>query len=148
MGLLKEEPLHGYEVKNRFEAMLGGTWEVNIGRSTRRSSGSSATASSGRSARGAIAASSYELLPEGQKALDLWLAQPTPGPAAPRRDLREAPARDPHRERRPAADARSPEARSFSACGTSTGWKNGRRRDGRIDLARLSAAHYFTRRQT
>ena len=31
MGLLKEEPLHGYEVKNRFEAMLGGTWEVNIG---------------------------------------------------------------------------------------------------------------------
>jgi len=31
MGLLAEEPLHGYEVKNRFEAMLGGTWEVNIG---------------------------------------------------------------------------------------------------------------------
>ena len=31
LGLLAEEPLHGYEVKNRFEAMLGGTWEVNIG---------------------------------------------------------------------------------------------------------------------
>ena len=31
LGLLKGEPLHGYEVKNRFEAMLGGTWEVNIG---------------------------------------------------------------------------------------------------------------------
>src|SRR5437016_6569312 len=31
LGLLREEPLHGYEVKNRFEAMLGGTWEVNIG---------------------------------------------------------------------------------------------------------------------
>src|SRR3989441_10743943 len=31
LGLLVEEPLHGYEVKNRFEAMLGGTWEVNIG---------------------------------------------------------------------------------------------------------------------
>src|SRR5438309_8917981 len=31
MGLLAEEPLHGYEVKTRFEAMLGGTWEVNIG---------------------------------------------------------------------------------------------------------------------
>jgi DNA-binding PadR family transcriptional regulator len=25
LGLLKGEPLHGYEVKNRFEAMLGGT---------------------------------------------------------------------------------------------------------------------------
>ena len=31
LGLLTSEPLHGYEVKNRFEAMLGGTWEVNIG---------------------------------------------------------------------------------------------------------------------
>ena len=31
LGLLTEEPLHGYQVKQRFEAMLGGTWEVNIG---------------------------------------------------------------------------------------------------------------------
>jgi DNA-binding PadR family transcriptional regulator len=31
LGLLAEEPLHGYEVKQRFEEMLGGTWEVNIG---------------------------------------------------------------------------------------------------------------------
>ena len=31
LGLLAEEPLHGYEVKARFEAMLGHTWEVNIG---------------------------------------------------------------------------------------------------------------------
>jgi DNA-binding PadR family transcriptional regulator len=31
LGLLTEEPLHGYEVKGRFERMLGGTWEVNIG---------------------------------------------------------------------------------------------------------------------
>ena len=31
LGLLGEEPLHGYEVKSRFEDMLGGTWEVNIG---------------------------------------------------------------------------------------------------------------------
>ena len=31
LGLLAEEPLHGYEVKSRFEAMLGNTWEVNIG---------------------------------------------------------------------------------------------------------------------
>ena len=31
LGLLAEEPLLGYEVKSRFERMLGGTWEVNIG---------------------------------------------------------------------------------------------------------------------
>src|SRR5437764_15431138 len=31
LGLLAEEPLHGYEVKTRFEEMLGGTWKVNIG---------------------------------------------------------------------------------------------------------------------
>src|SRR5260221_13501842 len=31
LGLISKEPLHGYEVKTRFEAMLGGTWEVNIG---------------------------------------------------------------------------------------------------------------------
>jgi DNA-binding PadR family transcriptional regulator len=31
LGLLTEEPMHGYEVKGRFERMLGGTWEVNIG---------------------------------------------------------------------------------------------------------------------
>jgi DNA-binding PadR family transcriptional regulator len=31
LGLLAEEPLHGYEVKSRFERMLGGTWEVNVG---------------------------------------------------------------------------------------------------------------------
>ena len=31
LGLLVEGPLHGYEVKTRFEEMLGGTWKVNIG---------------------------------------------------------------------------------------------------------------------
>ncbi|HEY7982805.1 MAG TPA: PadR family transcriptional regulator, partial [Ktedonobacterales bacterium] len=31
LGLLTEAPLHGYQVKQRFEALLGGTWEVNIG---------------------------------------------------------------------------------------------------------------------
>src|SRR2546427_11202550 len=31
LGLLAEEPLHGYDVKNRFESLLGGSWEVNFG---------------------------------------------------------------------------------------------------------------------
>ncbi|OLC42967.1 MAG: helix-turn-helix transcriptional regulator [Chloroflexi bacterium] len=31
LGLLAAESLHGYEIKQRFEDMLGGTWELNIG---------------------------------------------------------------------------------------------------------------------
>jgi DNA-binding PadR family transcriptional regulator len=31
LGLLAEEPLHGYQVKQRFEDMFGGAWDVNVG---------------------------------------------------------------------------------------------------------------------
>lgn len=31
LGLIADEALHGYEVKARFEDMLGGTWDVNVG---------------------------------------------------------------------------------------------------------------------
>jgi DNA-binding PadR family transcriptional regulator len=31
LGLLAEEPMHGYEMKSRYEALLGKAWEVNIG---------------------------------------------------------------------------------------------------------------------
>jgi DNA-binding PadR family transcriptional regulator len=31
LGLLAEEPLHGYEIKQRFEELFGGTWDLNIG---------------------------------------------------------------------------------------------------------------------
>ena len=31
LGVLAEEPLHGYEVRHRLESMLGGAWEVNVG---------------------------------------------------------------------------------------------------------------------
>ena len=31
LGLVAEEPLHGYEVKQRFEEMFGGVWDVNVG---------------------------------------------------------------------------------------------------------------------
>jgi DNA-binding PadR family transcriptional regulator len=31
LGLLTEEPLHAYSLKVRFEGLLGGSWEVNIG---------------------------------------------------------------------------------------------------------------------
>src|SRR6266540_3797423 len=31
LGLLAEQPLHAYSVKARFQDLLGGSWEVNIG---------------------------------------------------------------------------------------------------------------------
>lgn len=31
LGLLADQPLHGYEIKQRFEEMLGGTWDLNVG---------------------------------------------------------------------------------------------------------------------
>src|SRR3979490_1296341 len=81
LGLLAEEPLHGYEVKNRFEAMLGGTWEVNIGQiytTLQRLERDGLVRPGGpRGDRGKLL---YELAPEGQKALDQWLSEPDSGP--------------------------------------------------------------------
>src|SRR2546425_11338721 len=86
LGLLAEEPLHGYEVKNRFEAMLGGTWEVNIGQiytTLQRLERDGLVRPIGR--RGDRGKLQYELSPEGHKALDQWLATPGSGPTAPPR---------------------------------------------------------------
>jgi DNA-binding PadR family transcriptional regulator len=81
MGLLSREPLHGYEVKNRFEEMLGGTWEVNIGQiytTLQRLERDGLVRPVGsRGDRGKLL---YELSPEGRKALDGWLAEPDSGP--------------------------------------------------------------------
>jgi DNA-binding PadR family transcriptional regulator len=81
LGLLAEEPLHGYEVKNRFEALLGGTWEVNIGQvytTLQRLERDGFVRPIGR--RGDRGKLLYELSESGRKALDAWLAQPDRGP--------------------------------------------------------------------
>jgi len=31
LGLLADHPLHGYQIKQHFEELLGGTWDLNIG---------------------------------------------------------------------------------------------------------------------
>jgi DNA-binding PadR family transcriptional regulator len=81
LGLLKAAPLHGYEVKNRFESMLGGTWEVNIGQiytTLQRLERDGLVRPVGhRGDRGKLL---YELSPEGQRVLDEWLAEPDSGP--------------------------------------------------------------------
>src|SRR5260370_11916879 len=88
LGLLAEEPLHGYEVKNRFEAMLGGTWEVNIGQvytTLQRLERDGLVRPAGeRGDRGKLL---YEVSDSGRKALNEWLAQPESGPQELREDI-------------------------------------------------------------
>ena len=88
LGLLAEEPLHGYEVKTRFEAMLGGSWEVNIGQVyatlQRLERDGLVRAVGTRGDRGKLA---YELSREGRSALDAWLAQADSGPQQLREDF-------------------------------------------------------------
>src|ERR1700681_781310 len=88
LGLLAEEPLHGYEVKNRFEAMLGGTWEVNIGQvytTLQRLERDGLVRPVGtRGDRGKLL---YELSDAGRKAVDHWLAEPESGPQELREEI-------------------------------------------------------------
>ncbi len=81
LGLLAEEPLHGYEAKARFEAMLGHTWEVNIGQvysTLQRLERDNLVEPAGdRGDRGKLA---YQLTPSGRQALDRWLSEPEAEP--------------------------------------------------------------------
>lgn len=88
LGLLTEEPLHGYEVKQRFEAMLGGTWEVNIGQvysTLQRVERDGLVETVGE--RGDRGKQAYRLTGEGRRALNEWLAQPEAEPEELRQDL-------------------------------------------------------------
>lgn len=77
LGLLAEEPMHGYEVKSRFERMLGGTWEVNIGQVyttlQRLERDGLIEASGGRGDRNKLA---YRATESGRQAFEDWLANP------------------------------------------------------------------------
>ena len=88
LGLLTGEPLHGYEVKNRFEAMLGGTWEVNIGQiytTLQRLERDGLVRPVGeRGDRGKLL---YELSAAGRKALEAWLDTPDLGPQRLHEDI-------------------------------------------------------------
>jgi len=88
LGLLTKEPLHGYEVKHRFEAMLGGTWEVNIGQiytTLQRLERDGLVRPVGP--RGDRGKQSYELSTEGRRALEQWLAEPDSGPQSLHEDI-------------------------------------------------------------
>jgi DNA-binding PadR family transcriptional regulator len=77
LGLLAQEPLHGYELKTRFETLLGGTWEVNIGQVyttlQRLERDGMITVTGSRGDRGK---QQYALTAAGRRAIDAWLAAP------------------------------------------------------------------------
>jgi DNA-binding PadR family transcriptional regulator len=88
LGLLSEGPLHGYEVKNRFEAMLGGTWDVNIGQiytTLQRLDRDGLVRPVGP--RGDRGKQTYELSPAGGHALEKWLEDPDSGPQTLHEDI-------------------------------------------------------------
>jgi len=87
LGLLAEQPLHAYSVKARFEDLLGGSWEVNIGQVSttlqRLERDDLVEPAESRGERGRLP---YRLTEAGRKVLDAWLAEPETEP----QQLREA----------------------------------------------------------
>jgi DNA-binding PadR family transcriptional regulator len=87
LGLLAEQPLHAYSVKARFEDLLGGSWEVNIGQVyttiQRLERDGLVEPAEPRGDRGRLP---YRLTEVGRKALESWLAEPELEP----QQLREA----------------------------------------------------------
>ncbi len=88
LGLLAEQPLHGYEVKSRFEELLGGTWEVNIGQVyatfQRLERDELIEAVGERGDRGKLA---YRLTEAGRRSLDEWLEAPEAEPQQLREEV-------------------------------------------------------------
>jgi DNA-binding PadR family transcriptional regulator len=88
LGVLAEEPLHGYEVKHRFENLLGGSWDVNIGQvytTLQRLERDQLVEPVGR--RGDRGRLAYRLTDDGQRALDTWLSRPESDPQQLREEI-------------------------------------------------------------
>ena len=88
LGLLAEQPLHGYQVKQIFEDLLGGTWEVNIGQVyqtiQRLERDGLVRASGDRGDRGRQA---YDVTDAGRDALAEWLGDPEQQPQVLREEI-------------------------------------------------------------
>jgi DNA-binding PadR family transcriptional regulator len=88
LGLLAQQPLHGYEVKTRFESLFGGTWEVNFGQIyttlQRLERDGLVEPADGRGDRAKL---TYRLTGAGRAALEQWLAQPEAEPQQLREEI-------------------------------------------------------------
>ncbi|MBJ7598607.1 PadR family transcriptional regulator [Candidatus Nephthysia bennettiae] len=88
LGLLAEEPLHGYQVKQRFEEVLGGTWEVNIGsvyQTLQRLERDGLVEMTGD--RGDRGRQAYRVTDAGVSALEEWLEDPESRPQLLREEV-------------------------------------------------------------
>lgn len=88
LGLLAEEPLHGYEVKSRYEALFGGTRELNIGQvytTLQRLERDGLVDTVGE--RGDRGKQRYGLTKPGKSALEEWLREPEEEPQQLRQDI-------------------------------------------------------------
>jgi DNA-binding PadR family transcriptional regulator len=88
LGLLSEQPLHAYSVKARFEDLLGGSWEVNIGQVyttlQRLERDQLVEPAQPRGDRGRLP---YRLTDGGREALEAWLAEPESEPQQLREEI-------------------------------------------------------------
>ena len=88
LGLLAEQPLHGYQVRQSFEDLLGGTWEVNIGQVyqtiQRLERDGLVRATGDRGDRGRQA---YDVTDAGRDALAEWLGDPEQQPQVLREEI-------------------------------------------------------------
>jgi DNA-binding PadR family transcriptional regulator len=88
LGLLAEQPLHAYSVKARFEDLLGGSWEVNIGQVyttlQRLERDQLVEPAQPRGDRGRLP---YRLTDGGREALEAWLAEPESEPQQLREEI-------------------------------------------------------------
>jgi DNA-binding PadR family transcriptional regulator len=84
LALLASRELTGYELKVRFERVLGDFWQLNSGQvySTlerlRRAGMVQRRADASSEASTCIERARYTLLPRGQRTLERWLAEPVP----------------------------------------------------------------------
>jgi DNA-binding PadR family transcriptional regulator len=88
LGLLAGQPLHGYDVRTRFEDLLGGSWEVNIGQVyatlQRLERDGLVEPAEARGDRGKLP---YRLTGAGREALEAWLAEPESEPQQLREEI-------------------------------------------------------------
>jgi DNA-binding PadR family transcriptional regulator len=88
LGLLAEHPLHGYEVKTRYESLFGDTWELNIGQvytTLQRLERDGLIDAVGE--RGDRGKQRYGLTDAGKGALREWLHEPADEPQQLRQDI-------------------------------------------------------------
>lgn len=88
LGLLADQPLHGYQIKQRFQDLLGGTWDVNIGQVyqtlQRLERDGLVETTGGRGDRGRQA---YSVTHDGRAAFEAWLGDPEQQPQVLREEV-------------------------------------------------------------